>query len=309
MTEIFNLGSGWVPESYSAKDLHYLHAEIQPCLETRGVLDFIECPSNLPGTVDLRQWAPPIHFQGGYNTCSAHVVACLLEYFENKAFDQSTQASRLFLYKVAKNYLQEEGNGGVYIRQAMGVLKSVGVPPEKYWPYLNAGTFLAPCKDDPRIDLEPTAFCYAVAKNFEAISYYRLDRPGDELDDSLLGRAKAHLAAGLPFAVGFPLYGSIKQSKQTGEILFPAADEKVVGNHAVVAMGYDDSLKIGGKDGHAETTGAILIHNSWSTDWGQKGYGWIPYQFITDGLMADFWTLTRAEWEDLSVFQKSAPQG
>ena len=303
METVLQLGTGWSPETYSSDDLHYEHDAIYSGLSERGVHDFIEGRKALPVSADLRQWAPPVHFQGGYNTCAAHVVACLLEYFENKAFGTYTPASRLFLYKVAKNYLQEEGNTGIYIRQAMGVLKSIGVPPSKYWPYVEAGSFTKPLSDDPRIDEEPSSFCYAVAKDFEAISYYRLDDVRKDRDDGLLKRAKAHLASELPFAFGFPLYGSIKSSVKTGEILFPSPDEKTVGNHAVVAMGYDDKKSIGGENGHPETTGAILVHNSWSEKWGDGGYGWIPYRYIVDGLTADFWTLTQARWQDLHSAQ------
>src|SRR4029079_7943803 len=75
----------------------------------------------LPKRVDLRQWAGPVYFQGGFNTCNAHVVAGLLTYFETRAFDRCEPPSRLFLYKVAKNFLQTADDTGVYIRQVMGV--------------------------------------------------------------------------------------------------------------------------------------------------------------------------------------------
>jgi C1A family cysteine protease len=304
MSDVLLHGTGWIPESHDAADLYERHEEIEPHLAQMGVLEHLEGRTKLPDETDLRQWAPPVMFQGGFNTCSAHVVSELLQFFEQKAYGTSIQPSRLFLYKVAKNYLQAQGDNGTFIRQVMGVLRSIGAPPEKYWPYLDPGTFDKPNTSDPRIDEEPNAFCYAVAGDYKAIKYYRLDRLDKPNNERLLIRVKSHLSRQLLFAFGFPLYPSLMKSMKSGKILFPSKDEKKVGSHAVMAIGYSDTLEIGGdEEGHPKTTGAFLIQNSWSTQWGDKGFGWLPYEFITEGLTSDFWTLTKAEWVDLSKSQ------
>jgi C1A family cysteine protease len=67
---------------------------------------------------------------------------------------------------------------------------------------------------------------------------------------------------------------------KTGVVPMPTPDESVLGGHAVVAVGYDDS------------TQRFLVRNSWGSGWGQEGYFTIPYAYLTDaGLSADFWTL------------------
>ena len=45
-----------------------------------------------------------------------------------------------------------------------------------------------------------------------------------------------------------------------------------------------------------ETTGALLIRNSWGGAWGDKGYGWLPYEYVLCKLATDFWSLLSMEW-------------
>lgn len=297
----FRLGTGWRPEPPDHRDFTTSHPPLAGMLERISLWRLLR-KRRLPARVDLRQWAGPVQFQGGFNTCNAHVVSGLVTYFEKKAHGTDVAPSRLFLYKVAKNFLQSEGDAGVYIRQVMGVLKLIGVPPERYWPYPDPGTMKEPRTSDPLLDTEPTAFCYAVANDYRAISYYRLDEPGQQPSE-LLRIAKAHLAAQVPFAFGFPLYQLIKGAQSTGRIPYPTTPQNL-GNHAVVAMGYDDAIEIGkGIDGAERTRGAILIKNSWSDEWGEKGFGWLPYEYVLQGHTRDFWTLLRSEWIDTGAFE------
>ncbi|MEB3169272.1 MAG: C1 family peptidase, partial [Synechococcaceae cyanobacterium] len=84
---------------------------------------------------------------------------------------------------------------------------------------------------------------------------------------------------------------------------YPTPGERVLGGHAIDAVGYDDNLKIKNTNGGAtETTGALLIRNSWGTQWGSGGYGWLPYQYVLSGLATDWWSLLKNEWIDTGNF-------
>ena len=291
-------GTGWRPDPPDERDLTLDHDHVREMLAGIGVHKLVE--KLLPGSADLRPWCSPVPFQGFYNTCTAHVVAGMIELLETRATGYFVTASRLFLYQVAKRILGETGDPGVYLRQMMGAVVLLGVPPEKYWPYLDTAR-----KDDPRIDEHPDAFCYALAREYGTAKYFRLDDPGVEAA-RLVTRMKAVLAAGMPSSLGFTLYmSSLKHAATTGEMPLPKEGESPVGSHAVLVVGYDDAMKIPAQplEGHPTTTGAFLFKNSWGEKWGQSGYGWLPYRFLELGLAKDCWTMMQARWVETDQFQ------
>jgi len=174
----------------------------------------------------------------------------------------------------------------------VGAMVLLGLPPGIYVPLI----------EDP-FDKEPSAFCYAYAQNYQSITYYRLDPPGTKPDE-LLNRIKTNLTAGLPSMFGFTVYNSIAQANGSGKIPFPTKGDKIAGGHAIVVAGYDDKMKIKNTTtGAKETLGALLIRNSWSTEWGDNGYGWLPYEYVLRGLADDWWSLLKNEWVDSGHFK------
>jgi len=283
-------GMGWIPDYPDFRDYTEKTEAVRQTLEPTGLLKV----RSLPESVDLREWCPPVEDQGMLGSCTAHAGVGIIEYYERKSFGRHIDASRLFLYKVTRNLMKIRGDSGAFLRRTMGAMVLFGVPPEEYWPYT----------DDERVfDKEPPAFCYVFAQNYQTLKYFRHDPPGTKPED-LLRKAKTYLAKGHPAMFGFTVYNSIEQAEKTGKIPFPSSRERVEGGHAIVAVGYDDQMKIVNKYGRVETTGAFLIRNSWGREWGEEGYGWLPYEYILKGLAEDFWSLLKKEWIDTGQFRE-----
>jgi len=249
-------------------------------------------PPTLPGSVDLREWCSPVEDQRNLGSCTANAGVGVIEYYEKKAFGRHIDASRLFLYKVTRNLMKSKGDTGAYLRKTMGAMVLFGAPPEEYWPYTD---------DEDKFDREPPAFCYAFAQNYKTIQYFRHDTPG-VLPDAVLDRIKTYLAAGHPSMFGFTVYSSIETADARGAIPFPGPSERILGGHAIVAVGYDDKIKIVNSSSRKETVGALLIRNSWGKGWGDSGYGRLPYEYVLRGLAEDFWSVVKKEWIDTGQF-------
>ena len=296
-------GLGWLPDYPDFRDLTLDHDEVSTRLKSLGQTSvkkmFVKtgaaklAKATLPVSVSLVPWLSPIEDQGQLGSCTANAGVGIIEYFERRAFGKHTDASRLFLYKATRNLMHETGDTGAFLRTTMGAMVLFGIPPEEYWPYQEAD-----------FDKEPTAFCYAFAQNYQAMSYYRLDPPGTKSTD-LLSQIKVNLSVGLPSMFGFTVYSSIEQADENGgKIPYPTKGDKIAGGHAVVVAGYDDKMKIKNKlAGAKETTGALLIRNSWGTGWGDNGYGWLPYDYVLKGLADDWWSLLKNEWVETGNFK------
>lgn len=222
----------------------------------------------IPRRVDLRERCSPIRSQCG-GSCVGNSVAGNIEYVDKQQLPFRI-AAPLFLYfnaRVVINMADEDS--GCHIRDAAKLSASKGVCAEELWP-----------QTDENVLKRPTPACYEDALDHQVTSYWRLQG---------LDEIKACLAEGFPVVLGFYVYPSCMTDEvtRTGHIPFPSCIERYrrepLGGHAVMAVGYNDD------------TEEVTIRNSWGVEWGDDGYGYLPYKFITKGLADDFWTIRKIE--------------
>jgi len=95
---------------------------------------------------------------------------------------------------------------------------------------------------------------------------------------------KQSIIDGFPFVFGINIYESFESNnvKNTGFVPMPnTSTEQLLGGHAIMAVMFDDDKKIFG------------CRNSWGPDWGDKGYFYLPYDYILNpDLASDFWIVT-----------------
>jgi C1A family cysteine protease len=248
---------GWLPDLPDHRDLRY--AAVRH--------DALAKP--VPPLVDLRAQCPPVYDQGSLGSCTANAIAGAFQFELMKQNLPVFNPSRLFIYyneRVLEGHVKEDS--GAQIRDGIKSVATQGVCDEALWPY-NIAKFAQ----------KPTKALYTKALKSQALQYTRLN-------NTAINELKTCLASGNPFVFGFTVYQSFEGDKvaQTGILPMPSSSESVMGGHAVMAAGYDDSKK------------AFIIRNSWGDAWGQKGYFYMPYDYITSTDLADdFWTISQVE--------------
>jgi C1A family cysteine protease len=313
MSNSIQNGLGWMPDLPDFRDLTNESSTVQeifsnatmkfnPVLKGgKSAKGASAAPLTLASSVDLRAWCSPIEDQGQLGSCTANAGVGMLEYYQRRAFGIHLDASRLFLYKVTRNLLKWTGDTGAYLRTTMKAMAGFGVCPEEYWPYSDAKTGANGGPNDP-FEKEPSGFNYQFASNYKSTTYYRLD-PVGATPTTILNNIKTYAAAGLPSMFGFTVYSSISlASTNGGKIPYPKVGDTVRGGHAVMIVGYDDTMVIQNGVGGPKTTGAFLIRNSWGTSWGNSGYGYLPYEYVLKGLAQDFWSIVNANFFNANSF-------
>ncbi len=235
-----------------------------------------------PNSIDWRAYCGSVPDQQHLPTSVAHACVGLLRYFERRAHGRMIEPSPLFVHQVARRLRGGQGEGGE-LRAALAAIARFGVPPESLWPYRAA-----------QLDREPDAFVYAAARRFHPLNYVRLD-PAGKRGKTVLQTVRSFLAAGFVAAFGFPVCTSVTAD---GEIAYPTTFDTVCGGQAVIAVGYDDEHRF------RSDKGALLIGSSWGDQWGDHGYGWLPYSYLRKHLAVDFWTLAAPQWLDSGEFER-----
>jgi C1A family cysteine protease len=259
-TETNTFSYGWVKDEEDHRDLWRI---------------FNENEDEMPIGVSLKGACGPVLNQRELGSCTANAIAGAYEFDEKKeGREHLFTPSRLFIYYNERELEDSVGeDSGASLRDGIKTISKVGVCPETGptgWPY-----------DVTRYADRPPVECYETAKHHRAVEYRRVTQTEDQM--------KRCLAAGFPFVLGFVVHENFESDEvqETGVMNMPEPDEKVLGGHAVLAIGYDDNRE------------SFLIRNSWGDKWGLEGNFWMPYEFAVNTKMcSDFWTVRRVVDEE-----------
>ncbi len=216
---------------------------IQDCAPVDG--------SSLPNAVDLTATFPTPGDQGNQGSCSAWAVGYALKSAqETKKYNWSTSSTA---HQFSPAYIYNQINGGMdcgsSISEAMSFVVEEGVCSLNYFSY-----------DQNNYTNQPDAKAVAAASMYKAQSWMKLDS---------LNEIKKVLSQGFGVVIGvqvYPDFDDIKDENDTYDTISGTSR----GGHAICLIGYDDAK------------GAFKFINSWGTDWGLNGYGWISYNLVSN---------------------------
>ncbi len=235
--------------------LGYKYAK--PAAETKQYNQTRYKEADLPHKVDLRKYMTPIEDQGATMSCVANAVAGAYEYLAKMHTGENYDVSRLFIYYNGR-YLGTNGNqsaikdSGSYIQKAIEGLKAYGACSENTYPF-----------DEELINAAPHQQAYDEAAEFIVEDM--------AVVPTNLYAWKHALAEGYPIIFGINLYKSFDKQRQKGVVPMPSSTEasrESHGGHAMLAVGYADKDRV------------FIVRNSWGEDWGDKGYCYIPYDYL-----------------------------
>lgn len=255
---------GWLPDHPDHRDIPF-----------QGI---IRKATELPSQFDIRQIADIPHplDQGDLGSCVANATAAAMMYERakvralgpDKGTDSLSIPSRLFIYYGAREAINTVNeDSGSMIRDAMKVAYNVGAPVESSWPY--------------RIDkftVRPPARSYSNAR-YHKITGYR------SVPVNIVEIRKA-LAEGLSIVVGISVYDNFPFDGN-GDVPMPTPNSAMEGGHAILLTGYNDS------------TERVTFRNSWGANWGDGGYGTLPYAYIGDPNYGDdYWAVIDDQYKE-----------
>jgi len=238
--------------------------DINGCLRTDSTNNKSEIfsPSilanEIKSSVDLRGYlSNSIENQGRIGSCVANAITTAIEYLASRKTKKEVDMSRLFLYYIARKITDSDELGeGCNIYTALKNAQSLGVCMEKTWPYLIDNT-----------DLSPPSFAYLEAEKFKIESFQNIKA---ELNNML-----SCLSEGYPFVFGIRLFESFN-SNNNGVIPVPKKGELASSEHAghaMICVGYNKEKEY------------FIVRNSWGSEWGDQGYCFIPFEYMTNNNM------------------------
>ena len=219
--------------------------------------------SQLPDTVDLRQYDSPVESQGNLGSCVGNAMTNAYELMVNEIDRTKFQElSRLYVYYHSR-YIEgtvPKDAGVTYLRNALKAVQTFGICTEVLWPY-----------DIQNFALQPYPECYVDGCSRKLTLYERIQ--------TIDGMCNA-LANNRPIIIGTVIFeGFMALNRDDATIKMPTSIDYEIGGHSVVILGYSLPEK------------KFLVKNSFGDDWGDGGYCWMPFEYV-ERYVFESWTFS-----------------
>jgi len=209
-------------------------------------------PSGLPATVMLTSQVPPPGDQQDEGSCTGWAVAYAAKSFQEVV--EEAWSPTALNHQFSPSFIYNQTNDGVdmgaWPSDALNLVVSKGADTMTSFPYVN-GDYVT----------QPTAASFEHAAHFLAKSWSTLP-----ISESSF---KSVLAAHNIVIVAFDVLPDYMSLNATTNTVYDDDAGGSLGGHVNALIGYDDSLQ------------AFRFINSWGTNWGDAGYGWLAYSMIT----------------------------
>lgn len=220
----------------------------------------------LPASVDNRVNCPHVRDQGAVGACTGFAGTEALAYDRNRQQLSAYLYSPLYLYYWTRQgelkFWQHDGDNGAAIRDTIKTAINKGVCSEELWSYIPGNVLVHP----------PTA-CDDQAVTHKALIYERVPQE--------INHIKSVFVSGYPLVFGITVYSSFESDvvAKSGVVPMPDVEnEQALGGHALLGCGYQSD--------------AVIVQNSWSEEWGDKGFCYIPFEYLLSRKLAnDLWTI------------------
>lgn len=205
--------------------------------------------------VDLSSKFNPIRNQLSLGSCQSFALIAVLEYMWDKDRKEPQDFSEMYTYYAIRYWNgQADQNVGAYIIDTIKSPLINGYCFEQNMPYNLDYKAFPPMK---------ARIAAGMLKLYMPKSYYKID----ETDIDSIKKA---LTDKIPVIFGMHVFSTFRVPGAGGIVPMPTEADDYLGGHAMVIVGYDDA------------TSMFKIRNSWGTDWGSNGYGYIPYAMVPD---------------------------
>ena len=203
-------------------------------------------------SVNLQKHFTKVKDQGQIGACTVFAISSIYEYILKRTSEEEADLSESFVYYNVRHIegkeLEDTGSSYYDVIASIG---DRGICTEALHPYTR------PLSDKP---------------SDEAYFDGRKRRITKALNVNITENdIKSAIQEGYPVAISLKIFDSFKAI--SGFVKRPT-DEEIesadYGYHAMVVVGYSDDAKF------------FLVRNSWGENFGEKGYCYIPYSYISD---------------------------